>query len=443
MQIVVKKGLDIPLSGKPIQNISVSSPSKIALDLSPFEEIRFKLLVKEGDPVKIGSPLVENKETAGQFFVSPAGGKISEITRGLKRRVTTIVIEKDEKEEFERYPSLDIQKATKEEILAQLMQGGIFAHIRKRPFDVIASPFQLPRAIFVRAIESLPFLPSAEMQIEGHDKNFQEGLDVLSKIAPLHLVFRQGSSIERFSAAEKHTVVGPHPAATSSLHIHKIAPIEHAKDYVWTLSACDVIAVGKMISEGIYYIERVLSIAGNGFGKDQVGYFKGRIGLPIDSLLEGRNTEARLISGDPLTGKEVDRRDFLGFYHTCFSAIPENFERERFHFFGTGKGKYSATKAYITGHKKAPPEGYDFTTNQHGEPRAFVDAGIYDKVMPMKIPTMYLIRAIASENFELAETLGLFEVTGDDFALPTFICPSKIEMVQIVKEGLSRYAKEH
>lgn len=443
MQIVVKKGLDIPIKGKPIQNIVVSPSKKIALELDSFEDIRFKLLVKEGDIVKIGTALVENKAIPGQVFVSPAGGKVVEVRRGLKRRLSAIVIEKDENELIENHGTLDVKTATKEEIFHFFLTSGLFAHIRARPFDLIANPAKPPRDIFVRAIESLPFVPSAEMQIEGQETYFEAGLETLAKIAPLHLVYRENSSIARFNFGKKHTVVGPHPAGTSSLHIHKIAPIEHVKDYVWTLSAIDVITIGKMVREGIYYTERVLSIAGTGFLPEQIGYFKGRLGLAIDSLLENRATKARLISGDPLTGKETTKGDFLGFYHTCLSAIPENFVREPFHFLGIGQGKYSATKAYISGHKKPPPEGYAFTTNQHGEHRAFVDPNIYDKVMPMKIPTMFLIRSILAENFELAETLGLFEVTGDDFALPTFICPSKIEMMQIVKEGLSRYAKEH
>lgn len=450
MKIVVKKGLDIPLDGKPEGLVlPLSSPKHIALNLEPFSDLRFKVLVQVGDRVKIGTPLVENKAQPGQFFAAPACGVVTEIRRGLKRRLTDIVIERDEKEEYEKHGSLG-ENASREEILAHLLKGGIFPHIRQRPFDVIASAEVTPRAIFVSALESLPFAPSAEMQVKGHERNFQAGLKALSKLTTgsVHLVYRENTPSTAFSQAqdvEKHTVIGPHPASTSSLHIQSIDRIRHGRDYVWTLSTDAVIAVGKMVLEGQYLEKRVLSIAGNGILQAKRGFFEGRLGLPIAFLLENRleKEPLRLISGDPLLGHAVTENDFLHFYHKTCCALFENDTREPFHFLGLGRMKYSATRAYASGHLSAPKEGYRFTTNQHGEERPFVDAAVYEKVMPLQIPTMQLVKAILTDNFELAEILGIFEIASEDFALPTFICPSKIEMVEIVEQGLSRYAKEH
>lgn len=448
MRYIVKKGCDIPLKGTPagpVQNLL--KPKQISLNLDPFEMIRFKLLVKPGDSVKIGEPLVENKSIPGQFFVSPASGTIAEIRRGLKRRLLDIVIDLDSEENYFEHPLIN-ERSSREEILDFFMRSGLFPHIRMRPFDLIASPKFLPRAIFVRAIETLPFTPAAEMQVEGHDAYFQAGLDVLSKLSEkVHLVFSEGSSSQAFIDAkgvDKHTIRGPHPAGSSSLHIHLIAPIKSPEDYVWTLSTVDVITVGKMAREGRYFTDRIFGIGGEGIATGKTGYFKGRMGYPLSKLLEGRtiSSPCRLISGDPLTGNEAHKEDFIGFYQTVFSSIPENFTREAFHFLRPGLKKYTATRAYASGHRKPPEEGFSFTTNQHGEERPFIDGAVYDRVMPMRIPTMHLVKAILSEDFDLAVQLGLLEVTGDDFALPTFICPSKIEMIQIVNEGLHRYSKE-
>lgn len=449
MKYVVKKGCDIPLKrgpSGPVQNLL--KPKQISLNLDPFETIRFKLLIKPGDRVKIGQPLVENKFVPGQMFVAPAGGSVAEIRRGLKRRLLDIVIDLDDEEQFFEHPPLK-REASCGEILDYFLRSGLFPHIRLRPFDLVASPKFLPRAIFVRAIETLPFTPSAEIQVEGHDLYFQAGLDILSKLTTgkVHLVFRENSSSSAFTDAkrvEKHTIEGPHPAGTSSLHIHLIEPIKSPEDYVWTLSALDVVVIGKMGLEGRYFTDRILGIGGEGIGREKTGFFKGRVGFPISALLEGRGVAnpCRLISGDPLTGNEVDKDGYLGFYAVVFSAIPENQAREFFHFLRPGFKKYTATLAYASGHRKPPPEGFSFTTNQHGEQRPFIDGAVYDRVMPMRIPTMHLIKAVLSEDFDLAIQLGLLEVTGDDFALPAFICPSKIEMIQIVNEGLHRYSKE-
>ncbi|NGX61773.1 MAG: Na(+)-translocating NADH-quinone reductase subunit A [Chlamydiae bacterium] len=448
MRIRVKRGLDVPIRGKPERELEqLPTPKKIALNLDPFDDTRFRVLVKAGERVQIGQPLVESKAVSGQMFVSPAGGVVKEIRRGLKRRLLDLVIERDETEE-----SLKLTPPSSgnlEELLAFLLQGGAFPYIRMRPFHLVADPKHLPRDIFVSAVESLPFAPSAERQVEGHEEIFQTGLETLAKLTDgkVHLVYREGSTSKAFTEArevEKHTISGPHPVGTTSLHIQKVAPIRSPEDFVWTLSSIGVLTLGKLMREGTYFTDRVLSLAGEGIIAERRGYLHGRAGMPVESLIANRitNEPLRLISGDPLVGVKVEARDFLGFYDTCFCAIPENTKRQLFHFLRLGLNKYSATKAYATGHAKPPKGGYSFSTNQHGEERAFIDGAIYEKVMPLHIPTMQLVKAILSEDFEHAEELGLLEVAPEDFALPTFICPSKIEMIDIVKKGLHLYSKE-
>ncbi len=443
MKICVKKGLDIPLAKGPVGDVqSLPPPQQLALNLDPFDTIRFKLLIKQGDRVKIGQPLVESKTVPGQLFVSPAGGVVQEIRRGLKRRLLGIVIQRDEKEEHEKYTPPPLER---DKLLTFFAQSGLFPHIRMRPFDKVASAEYLPRAIFVRAIESLPFVPPAEMQLKGHESAFQKGLDALGKIAEVHLVYREAESpFSSMKGVCLHTAKGPHPVGNASVHIQAIAPIQSATDYVWTLGAIDVITIGKMILEGHYFTDRIVGIGGSGILEGRAGYVQTRMGCPITSLIANRipSEPIRLISGDPLTGTRYDAGDFLGFYHTCFSALLERTNREFLHFFRLGLKKYSATRAYLSGHVSPPKEGYSFTTNQHGEERAFIDGRIYDRVMPLKIPTMHLIKAILGEDFETAERLGLLEVASEDFALPAFICPSKIEMIQIVRQGLHSYATE-
>lgn len=450
MTLSIKHGLDIPLSGKPSGSLQqLQKPRQIALSLNPFEEIRFKILVKTGDAVKIGQPLVEHKGSPGLYFVSPAAGIVVEIRRGLKRRLLDVVIAVAEKEEHIEHEKILLDQISKEELLSYLLKGGAFPHIRMRPFDLLADPNHLPRDIFVKAVETAPYVPPAELQVEGEEDHFQVGLDALRLLTSgqVHLVYRKNSPCKAFTDArrvKKYSISGPHPSSHSSVHIHLINPIRDAHDIVWTLSALDVVIIGKLITTGKYPIGKVVSIAGDGIIEAKRGFFKIRAGFPISNLIEGRVTEefSRLISGEPLTGTKVSQEDFIEFYHTAFCVIPENIQREPFHFLRLGLDKYSASRAYLSGHLPTSSKRYRFTTNQHGEERAFIDGSIYNKVMPMHIPTMQLIKAILAEDFELAQDLGLLEVCSEDFALPTFICPSKIEMMDIVKQGLHRYSKE-
>lgn len=456
--IKITKGLDIPIIGKPEGKPralvpsgegTLGTPRQIALDLTPFEEVKFKILVRNGESVKIGQPLAEDKDFPGRFFVSPAGGVIREIRRGLKRKLLDIVIDVDQQEEFHQLAKIDWNSAGRKEIVDYLMAGGIFSSIRQRPFNFLANPNQIPRSIFVKALESAPFVPPAEMQVMGYEKEFQTGLDALSKLTTgkVHLIHRLGTECRSFNEAknvEIHTAEGPHPIANQSLHIQQLDPIRTPDTVIWTLDIHSVIRLGYLLMNGQYFVDRVVSVAGPGIIEGQTGFFKVRDGFPISSLVAGRLKKGymRLISGDPLLGRKVNSEDFLGYYDYVFCVIPENTHREFLHFFRPGWDKYTFSKAYLSGHFDNSQREYFFTTNQHGEHRAFIDNTLYDKVMPLSISTMHLVKAVMAEDYDLAESLGLLEVDGEDFALSSFVCPSKIEMVYIVKNGLRRYAAD-
>lgn len=447
MKIVIKKGLDIPILGRPEGKISpLPPPSLVSLNLAPFSEIGFKLLVKEGAQVKIGQPLAENKAVPGQMYVSPACGTVSEIRRGQKRQLLDIVIAVAQKEEYEEHGPLSLRETSKEQILQRLLQGGIFPHIRMRPFDLVATPRLLPKHIFVSALTSVPLAPPAEMHVEGEEESFQAGLDALAKLTEgrVHLVFRDKTACRAFSDARgalKHTVVGPHPAGNPSLHIHRVHPIKNAQEIIWTLSAPDVVTLGKMVSQGRYYTKRIVAVAGSGVQEGKRGFFAARAGLPLSSFASFliSETPLQLISGDPLSGSSAKEEDFLGFYHNCFSAIPQNTERKWMPFMRLSSKNFSSFRTYFSLPFRM---GYSFTTNQHGEGRPFIDGSVYQKAMALRIPVMELTRAVLAENFELAETLGLLEVAPEDFALPAFICPSKIDFMEIIRRGLRQYAHE-
>lgn len=460
VKIKISKGLDIPIAGKPIadpQYLRTSgdaetrdSPKQLALNVEEFD-LKFHLLAKIGDRVKLGEPILQDKKHPGCLFVSPGGGILSDIQRGAKRSLRTIVIDLDTHEESFSFAPLDPERASREELLERLQQAGMFSKIRKRPFDLLADPdgAKAPRAIFVKAIETAPFVPPAELQVHSYESHFQKGLTALSKMTSgaVHFVYKANSTCQAFINAkqvQKHTVEGPHPAGNVSLHIQEISPIQGPHDIIWVLNAHDVTSIGHLLTEGKIRNDRIVSIAGPGILPDRTGYFRLREGYPIAGLISGRLGKGpmRLISGNPLMGHQVEQEGFLGFSDDVFCVIPENTEREFLHFFRLGTNKYSFSRAYLTGHLNNTHREYEFTTNQHGEHRPFIDSSLYDKVQPLNISTLLLVKAIMAEDYESAEQLGLFDIAPEDFALPTFVCPSKMEMVDIVQRGLLRYIQD-
>lgn len=432
MKIKIKKGLDIPLSASPHGEIKqLPLPNEVALDLSSFERVLFTLLKKEGEEVKVGEAIAADKKCPERVFVSPGSGKIKEIIRGAKRRILSIVIETDQKQTPYRKSNRSIKN---------LRDGGLLPHILMRPCMRMAHPEKKPEVIFVKAIESAPFTPSAELQVAGKEVFFEAGLEGLKSLAPLHIVCREEANCSSFTQSthgEVHTAVGPHPIGNPSVHIAAIHPIKRNDQSIWVLSVSDVIAVGLWLKEGIYYTDKVVGVGGEGVPQERRGFYRVNRGVSLENLIGKVDPAIRVISGDPLNGSSSTR--YLGFHDQVVCAFPEGEEKREFlHFFKMRRKGFSASKAYFF-QTRLPR----FTTLQHGEERAFVDGAIYDPVMPLNIETMPLIKSLLSEEYEKSEALGLLAVAPEDFSLPAFICPSKIEMPEIVKHALWEYADQY
>ena len=449
-QIQITKGLDIPIKGTPTGEVQeLARPKTVALVLDPFATTKFKLLVRRGDVVKIGEPLVWDKEYQERVFTSPGSGKVKEVVRGNKRRLLEIVIELDDTDQYHDADKIDVAAADRKSLLETLLKGGLFAHIRQRPANRLAQPDATPRSIFIRALESAPFTPPAEMQVAGFEEEFALGVQALGKLTDgaVHLIHRKGTPCKAFTEAQGaqiHSAEGPHPIANPSVHIHQIDPITSSKDIVWTVSTLDVVCIGHYLKHGRPHLQRVVSISGEGILPDRRCYARVRAGHPVQELIANRVPKGhyRLISGDPLMGCKVDADDHLRFYDTAFCVIPESTSRELLHFFRLGVNKYSHTKTYLSGHLNNSERKYSFDTSRHGEPRPFVTNIPYDSVQPLPVSTILLVKAVMAEDWDLAEELGILEVDSEDFALTTFVCPCKMEQSAIMKEGLNAYAAE-
>lgn len=431
MHIKTRKGLNVPVPGKSEKQFGdLPQPKRAALELSSFIDIRLALKVHEGDVVQIGTPLAYDKDLPERLFVSPVSGKVVEIKRGEKRRILAIAIELDAEQKNASLPKME--KEDRESLIKAFLSAGLFAHIRMRPCDILANPKRLPKSIFVQALTSAPYEPPPELEIEKHKEAFEKGLELLAKIATVHVIAKEPMQLQN---VQMHTADGPHPIANHSLHIYHIDPLKNREEVVWSVQAHDVIAIGIFALENRYYNKRLIALAGEPIPEEKRGYYFATVGAQIGELFQDES--ARIISGNPLTGRQVAPDDYLGFSDSVLCAIQESHERKLFHFLRLKTKNYTALKAYLTS-KQA-----QFSTLQHGEERAFVDGGIYQKVMPMELSVMHLIKALLAEDLELADELGLLEVAAEDFALAEFLCPSKVPMSAIAQKGLLAYAKQY
>lgn len=457
MKITITQGLDLSLQGSPKESgfLKRIDPAFVSVDLRPYSALALKLKVEPGDDIHSGAPVAEYKNFPGVFITSPISGTVTEIRRGEKRSLLDVLIQKTPGQSQTKY-SYDLAQLTQKDLFEVFKQEGLFALFKQRPFDIPALPHLHPRDVFINLADNSPFTPSTEKHLSVFSSReegfyaFNVGVRAIAKLFSLcpHII-----STDRLVLPEKdlkslahlHKITGPYPSGSPSTHIHYIAPITNEKDIVFTITFKEVLAIGHLFLKGRILNEQVVALAGSGLNPSLRRYIITTKGADIPSLLplEAISTNVSLISGDPLTGRLCNEEiPCLGMRDSTVTVIPIPKQRESFSFLRLGINKPTHTRTYLSGFLKRKHTYMNLSSNLHGEPRPIIDTDIYDKVMPMKIPVVPLIKAVITKNFELAKTLGFLEICPEDFALPTFIDPSKTEMVKIIQDALLEYVKE-
>ena len=445
--IKIKQGLDIHLKGRAEKVVGCADAGFFAVQPTDFVGLTPRLLVKESDSVKVGTPLFCDKNDERIRVVSPVSGMVSEARRGAKRLLEAIVIRSDEKNETMAFPSTF---ADKESLTRILLETGLWPMIRQRPFGTIAHPDDKPKAFFVSAFDSAPLAPDMDYLAEHFPDSLQKGLDVLSILSDnkLHLcIHDQKTKSEALLKAKNvslHRFSGPHPSGNVGTQINKICPINKG-EIVWHCGLQEVISIGHFFRTGQLDFSRIYAVAGSGLQHPH--YIRTKLGASVAALVKGNLKEdhQRIVSGNVLTGKAVAANDFVGFYHNMLSVIPEGDQRhELLGWMWPGFKKFSASRTFPSAFipNELQPD-FELDTNYHGEERAYVMTGEFEKVFPFDIFPLQLIKACLVGDLELMESLGIYEVEPEDFALCEFIDTSKTDIQAIVREALELLRKEN
>jgi Na+-transporting NADH:ubiquinone oxidoreductase subunit A len=410
-----------------------------------FTGVTPKVVVKEQVHVLAGEPLFIDKNHPEVKFVSPVSGVVASVERGARRKVMNIIVNPDKDQQFADFGKKNPASLNGEQVKAALLEAGLFAFMRQRPYDVIANPDNAPRAIFISAFDSAPLAPDFELQLKGEETNFQTGLDALAKIAKTYL----GISVKQQSAAltqAKNVTVtafdGPHPAGNVGVQINHVAPVNKG-EVVWTIGAEAVIFIGRLFNTGKVDLTRTVALTGSEFVKPC--YVKMLVGAKLDNVFKGHVTEGktlRYISGNVLTGKQVNAENsYLGAFHAQLTVIPEgNDVHEMLGWIMPRVNDFSTSRSYFSwlqGKKE-----YVMDARVKGGERHMIMSGEYDSVFPMDIYPEYLVKAIIAGDIDKMEALGIYEVAPEDFALCEFVCSSKVEVQRIVREGLDALRAE-
>lgn len=444
--IRLKKGFNINLAGKAAPKVAtIEQPETFAIKPTDFHGIYMpKVVVKEGDSVKAGSVLFHDKKHENIVFTAPVSGEVVEVKRGEKRKLLEVRILADKTidyVQFEKYSVSDIVNLKREKALEQLLKSGVWLNIVQRPFGIVADPNEKPKSIFISAFDSSPLAPDYNILYKGQEHYFQAGVDILKKFTsgPVHVNVHSEREISpvfsQVKGAELNKFSGPHPSGCVGVQIHHLDPINKG-DVVWTVSPYGVIQIGKLFLNGIYDASKVVAVAGSEVKEPQ--YYATYTGASVKKFLDNnlKQDHVRVVSGNVLTGTKIENDGYVGFFDQLVTVIPEG---DYFEFLGwltPTTNKLSFHRAFGLLSFLSPKKEFVLDSNSRGEPRAFVQTGVFEKVTPIDVLPTYLLKAIIAEDYDEMEALGIYEVIEEDLALCEFVDVSKHNVQAILREGI-------
>ncbi|MCP5208984.1 MAG: Na(+)-translocating NADH-quinone reductase subunit A [Hahellaceae bacterium] len=445
--IKIQKGLDLPITGAPEQNISEGKTvSRVAVIGFDFNGMKPTMSVQVGDKVKRGQLLFEDKRTPGVRHTSPAAGTVIEINRGERRVFQSIVIEidGDDAVQFDKYAEADLIKLDREQVVKNLLESGLWTAIRTRPYSRTPAVDAVPNSIFISLMDTNPLAADPEVIVKASIKDFNNGLEVVKKLTNGKVfVCGKGNAvgIATDSVVEQKQFGGVHPAGNVGTHIHFIDPVSATKS-VWHIGYQDVIAIGRLFTTGELSVERVVALAGPKVNKPRL--VRTRLGASLTELCDGElnaSTGNRIISGSIFGGRSARGvAAYLGRYANQVSVLEEGDKREFLGWLSPGANKFSKLNIYLSSLTKG--KLFNFTTTTNGSERAMVPVGTYEEVMPLDILPTQLLRSLIVGDTDMSQKLGCLELDEEDLALCTFVCPGKYEYGPILRDNLSRIEKE-
>jgi Na+-transporting NADH:ubiquinone oxidoreductase subunit A len=444
----VKRGLSLPIIGEAALKIDEKFTKTVALVASDYLGMKPSMKVQEGDRVKTGSPLFEDKKVEGIVYTSPVTGTVKAISRGERRHFQSLVIEVDQRAEYHTFSSYTGKRTSelkREEIVSLMNEAGLWNTLRTRPYSATPALSSKPHSIFITATDTNPLAPLPDIFIKENQTAFTDGVRILSRLTDGNTYVCVGGGYQFFVPIEDkirlEVFTGPHPAGNAGTHIHYLDPV-HAKKSVWTIGYQDVIAVGKVFGSGRLFADRLITLAGPQATNSR--YIKTTIGADLMELTGGEILagETRIVSGSVFYGHTIKSgpEQYLRRFSNQVTLLKEDREREFLGWHSPGFDKYSIMRTFLS--KLVPGKKFAFATSTNGSHRSMVPVGAYEQVMPLDILPTHLLKSLVSKDSDTAQQLGCLELDEEDLALCTFVDPGKVDYGPILRQNLTLIEKE-
>ena len=440
MLVRLKRGLDLPISGSPVQSVNTLTRIESAALLSDdYVSVDPELVVKEGDRVVAGEPIFKDRVRPKLIVSSPISGVVSSIVWRERNHLAAVVIQRQGNEHltFNCWHRDRLNQLNRRIVSDALLNSGLWTSLRSRPFGRIPDPDSEPFAIYVTAIDSNPLAPDPGVILQSAIEDFNDGVIVLSQLTH-GKVYVCTSPDWTFNSPNNNQICRVSfagPAGLVGTHIHFLTP-RLGKKSVWYINYQDVIAIGQLFTSGQLRLNRTISLAGPQVMNPRL--VEVPCGANINDIVSGELAPGknRIISGSVLNGREIsDNSDYLGRYHSQVSVLSNENQRVFLGWLAPGSDRFSATRMFLSSF--LGKRLFNMNTALNGSPRAFVPVGSYEKVTPQYLLINPLLKALLVADTETAKALGCLDLEEEDLALCSYVCCSKHDFGVALRETLS------
>ncbi|MCP4747454.1 MAG: 4Fe-4S dicluster domain-containing protein [Desulfobacteraceae bacterium] len=444
-RLKIKKGHQFRITGQPSQEaIHISDSPVVAVLPDKIAHIKPRLKITQGQPVKIGSVLFNDKRNADFRFLSPACGTIKNIQFGRRRSVKAIEIQRSQKDEshidFGVIAEHKLPSTGRKELISRILEGGLWWIFRELPIRNMPEPESEPPMILVGLDTREPFQPSPAVYLQDQTGFFHYGLNVLKKLANGNVVVYSDQNNrdlpEKVKSMLTHTIQGNYPCSdpgTVHFHIKRSAKENRA----WFTNGQDVVLLGKLLSQGRYPTSRIVCVGGPAAPVRK--HFQTRTGVGLSHLLKRPmiRQNVRYMVGGVMTGYTSDANGYMGLMETSLTMLPEGDSPEFLALFNPGYKKPTYSRTFLS---RLNPGSLSYTCNLNGARRACIGCMHCADICPVDILPQMTYKAILAQEVEEYLEHGLLDCV--ECGLCSYVCPSKIELSQTFKQTKAAYAKQ-
>lgn len=439
-KIKVSKGFKTKLSGMPDMSvIHMLEPETVALSAMDIPYIRPKLLVRENDPVKTGTPLFCDKRDQTIQYVSPGSGIVKKIVFGQRRKLHEVVISLDKKEEFIQFETLEglktVDSISKSKIIKLLKQGGLWQCLRQFPSRDTADENHEPAMIIVSLNGNDIFSPHPGIVLENQEQALKLGLKVLKLFSDRIVVTSRQDSLERLSRFQNlitHVVPDFYPAwdpAVVLYHLKKTAK----ENLSWCISIQHLLLIAQFLTTGRYPFRRIVTITR---ADDKKPHIITRQGAPIEDLA-GKTDDESIVTTGIFNGRAADPSTHIGFFENTLNILDSNAKEKMFGFIHPGIKTATASKTFLSCLSEKPKH---LDCNIHGEERACINCSYCTTICPVHLAPSFIMKSLLGDDIEDALSYGLLDCCR--CGLCSYVCPSKIDLTQILALGMNAHFKD-